>query len=121
MALTLKPSPIPFSTLPNLTTWNMLETLTYLLQACVLCHVFSQVGEVHKHQCASLAVSEDGRYLLTAGHNAVKVWDYNMKLDINSQVSVSVCMLFLIFILMHKENSFIPMSSLCHETLVSHR
>uniref|UniRef100_A0A8C7RGB2 WD repeat-containing protein 90 n=1 Tax=Oncorhynchus mykiss TaxID=8022 RepID=A0A8C7RGB2_ONCMY len=36
-----------------------------------------EVSKVHKHQCSSLAVSEDGRFLLTAGHNAVKVWDYN--------------------------------------------
>uniref|UniRef100_A0A4W6G2L9 WD repeat domain 90 n=1 Tax=Lates calcarifer TaxID=8187 RepID=A0A4W6G2L9_LATCA len=42
--------------------------------------------QVHKHQCSSLAVSEDSRFLLTAGHNAVKVWDYNMQLDVNSQV-----------------------------------
>lgn len=41
---------------------------------------------MHKHQCSSLAVSEDSRFLLTAGHNAVKVWDYNMQLGINSQV-----------------------------------
>lgn len=34
----------------------------------------------------SLSVSENGHYLLTAGHNAVKVWDYNMKLDVKSQV-----------------------------------
>ncbi|XP_066539496.1 WD repeat-containing protein 90 [Hoplias malabaricus] len=47
-----------------------------------------EVSEAHKDQCASLAVSEDGRYLLTAGHNAVKVWDYNMKLEINSQVYI---------------------------------
>lgn len=45
-----------------------------------------QVPKVHRHQCTSLAVSEDGRFLLTAGHNAVKVWDYNMQLDVNSQV-----------------------------------
>lgn len=45
-----------------------------------------QVSKVHKHQCSSLAVSEDSRFLLTAGHNAVKVWEYNMQLDINSQV-----------------------------------
>uniref|UniRef100_A0A4W5Q8V9 WD repeat-containing protein 90 n=1 Tax=Hucho hucho TaxID=62062 RepID=A0A4W5Q8V9_9TELE len=37
-----------------------------------------EVSKVHKHQCSSLAVSEDGRFLLTAGHNAVKVWDYNI-------------------------------------------
>lgn len=45
---------------------------------------------MHKDQCASLSVSEDGRYLLTAGHNAVKVWDYNMKMDVKSQVCVCV-------------------------------
>lgn len=45
-----------------------------------------QMSKVHKHQCSSLAVSEDSRFLLTAGHNALKVWDYNMQLDINSQV-----------------------------------
>uniref|UniRef100_A0A8C9YQW0 WD repeat-containing protein 90 n=1 Tax=Sander lucioperca TaxID=283035 RepID=A0A8C9YQW0_SANLU len=45
-----------------------------------------EVSKVHKHQCSSLAVSEDSRFLLTAGHNAVKVWEYNMQLDINSQV-----------------------------------
>ncbi|KAI4807351.1 hypothetical protein KUCAC02_027163 [Chaenocephalus aceratus] len=38
--------------------------------------------------CSSLAVSEDSRFLLTAGHNAVKVWDYNMQLHINSQMFI---------------------------------
>uniref|UniRef100_A0A672KHC3 WD repeat domain 90 n=1 Tax=Sinocyclocheilus grahami TaxID=75366 RepID=A0A672KHC3_SINGR len=47
-----------------------------------------QVSEVHKHQCVSLAVSEDGRYLLTAGQNSLKVWDYDMHLDINSQAFI---------------------------------
>ncbi|XP_058250376.1 WD repeat-containing protein 90 isoform X2 [Hemibagrus wyckioides] len=47
-----------------------------------------EVSEVQKDQCASLSVSEDGRYLLTAGHNVVKVWDYNMKLDVKSQVFI---------------------------------
>uniref|UniRef100_A0A8C1JFF9 WD repeat domain 90 n=1 Tax=Cyprinus carpio TaxID=7962 RepID=A0A8C1JFF9_CYPCA len=47
-----------------------------------------QVSEVHKHQCVSLAVSEDGRYLLTAGQNSLKVWDYDMHLDVNSQVFI---------------------------------
>lgn len=47
-----------------------------------------QVSEVHKHQCVSLAVSEDGRYLLTAGQNSLKVWDYDMQLDVNSQVFI---------------------------------
>ncbi|XP_072229948.1 WD repeat-containing protein 90 [Leuresthes tenuis] len=47
-----------------------------------------EVSKVHKHQCSSLAVSEDCRFLLTAGHNAVKVWDYNMQLHINSQMFI---------------------------------
>ncbi|KAK3551522.1 hypothetical protein QTP70_017350, partial [Hemibagrus guttatus] len=47
-----------------------------------------EVSEVHKDQCASLSVSEDGCYLLTAGHSAVKVWDYNMTLDVKSQVFI---------------------------------
>lgn len=49
-----------------------------------------QVSDVHKQQCSSLAVSEDGRFLLTAGHKAVKVWDYAMRLDVNSQVSAAI-------------------------------
>lgn len=47
-----------------------------------------EISEAHKDQCSSLSVSEDGRYLLTAGHNTVKVWDYNMKLDVKSQVFI---------------------------------
>ncbi|XP_039991620.1 WD repeat-containing protein 90 isoform X3 [Xiphias gladius] len=47
-----------------------------------------EMSKVHKHQCSSLAVSEDSRFLLTAGHNALKVWDYNMQLDINSQMFI---------------------------------
>ncbi|KAM6898195.1 WD repeat-containing protein 90 [Lycodopsis pacificus] len=47
-----------------------------------------EVSKVHKHQCSSLAVSEDSRFLLTAGHNAVKVWDYNMQLDVSSQMFI---------------------------------
>lgn len=53
--------------------------------------MYLQVSEVHKHQCVSLAVSEDGRYLLTAGQNSLKVWDYDMHLDVNSQVCVLEC------------------------------
>ncbi|KAM7370934.1 hypothetical protein PAMP_010443 [Pampus punctatissimus] len=44
-----------------------------------------EVPKVHKHRCSSLAVSDDSRFVLTAGHNAVKVWDYNMQLGVNSQ------------------------------------
>ncbi|XP_037546750.1 WD repeat-containing protein 90 [Nematolebias whitei] len=47
-----------------------------------------EVSKVHKQGCSSLAVSEDGQYLLTAGHNAVKVWDYHMQHHINSQMFI---------------------------------
>lgn len=65
---------------------------------------------MHKDQCASLSVSEDSRYLLTAGHNTVKVWDYNMKLDVKSQVRVLVCikkMCNLIFVFKGKFDSYV--------------
>uniref|UniRef100_W5M6P3 WD repeat domain 90 n=1 Tax=Lepisosteus oculatus TaxID=7918 RepID=W5M6P3_LEPOC len=47
-----------------------------------------EVSNVHKHVCSSLSVSEDGRFLLTAGHKAVKVWDYRMKHDTSYQVFI---------------------------------
>ncbi|KAF7204596.1 WD repeat-containing protein 90 isoform X2 [Nothobranchius furzeri] len=47
-----------------------------------------EASKVHKHLCSSLAVSEDGRFLLTAGHNAIKVWDYNMQYHHNSQMYI---------------------------------
>ncbi|MED6241311.1 hypothetical protein ATANTOWER_008505 [Ataeniobius toweri] len=47
-----------------------------------------QVSKVHQHPCSSLAVSEDSRFLLTSGHNAVKVWDYNMTHHVNSQMFI---------------------------------
>lgn len=48
--------------------------------------VFSQVSKVHNHHCLSLAVSDDNRFLLTAGHKTVKVWDYHMQPGITAQV-----------------------------------
>lgn len=48
----------------------------------------SQVSKVHNHSCLSLAVSDDSRFLLTAGHKTLKVWDYNMQFGINSQVKL---------------------------------
>lgn len=41
---------------------------------------------MHKLSCSSLALSKDGRYLLTAGDKVIKVWDYQMRFDINFQV-----------------------------------
>ncbi|XP_061455789.1 WD repeat-containing protein 90 isoform X2 [Rhineura floridana] len=46
------------------------------------------VSQVHKQSCSSLAFSSDARYLLTAGDRVVKVWDYGMRFDINSQVFI---------------------------------
>ncbi|XP_063791128.1 WD repeat-containing protein 90 isoform X4 [Pseudophryne corroboree] len=37
-----------------------------------------EVTQVHKPHCFSLAVSDDNRYLLTAGDRIVKVWDYSL-------------------------------------------
>ncbi|XP_076008450.1 WD repeat-containing protein 90 [Genypterus blacodes] len=47
-----------------------------------------EVSEVHRDPCSSLAVSEDSRFLLTAGHIAVKVWDYKMRQDIRTQMFI---------------------------------
>uniref|UniRef100_A0A8C3IR94 WD repeat-containing protein 90 n=1 Tax=Chrysemys picta bellii TaxID=8478 RepID=A0A8C3IR94_CHRPI len=47
-----------------------------------------EVSRVHKLSCSSLTLSEDARYLLTAGDRVVKVWDYQMRFDINFQVYI---------------------------------
>lgn len=41
---------------------------------------------MHKLSCSSLALSKDGRYLLTAGDKVIKVWDYRMRFAVNFQV-----------------------------------
>ena len=48
--------------------------------------LLSDVAHIHRTQCTAVSVSRDGRYLLTAGDNVVKVWDYGMTLDLNFQV-----------------------------------
>lgn len=65
------------------------ENIKYQISESIF--MYLQVSEMHKHQCVSLAVSEDGRYLLTAGQNSLKVWDYDMHLDVNSQVCLLEC------------------------------
>ncbi|XP_034049136.1 WD repeat-containing protein 90 [Thalassophryne amazonica] len=50
--------------------------------------LFHKVSNVHKHQCSSLAMSDDGQFLLTAANGAVNVWDYNMQRDVNSQILI---------------------------------
>uniref|UniRef100_A0A8C6J029 WD repeat domain 90 n=1 Tax=Melopsittacus undulatus TaxID=13146 RepID=A0A8C6J029_MELUD len=47
-----------------------------------------EVSPVHKVSCSSLALSKDGRYLLTAGDKVIKVWDYQMHSNINFQVYI---------------------------------
>ena len=44
------------------------------------------MSHIHRGECTALSVSQDGRYLLTAGDKMVKIWDYNMALDLNFQV-----------------------------------
>ncbi|XP_048351372.1 WD repeat-containing protein 90 [Sphaerodactylus townsendi] len=46
------------------------------------------VSQVHKESCSSLALSSDSRYLLTAGDRVIKVWDYGMRYEVNSQVFI---------------------------------
>ena len=48
--------------------------------------LLSEVSNIHRGECTSLAVDRTGRYLLTTGDRVVKVWDYSMALDLNFQV-----------------------------------
>lgn len=50
--------------------------------------LLSEVSNIHRGNCSSLAVSRDGKYLATAGDKVVKIWDYHMRLDINFQVFI---------------------------------
>ncbi|XP_075890586.1 WD repeat-containing protein 90 [Nelusetta ayraudi] len=51
-------------------------------------HLLREVSKVHSHHCLSLAVSDDSRFLLTAGHKTVKVWDYHMQPGIAAQMFI---------------------------------
>ncbi|XP_069124737.1 WD repeat-containing protein 90-like isoform X4 [Argopecten irradians] len=48
----------------------------------------SEVGNIHRTGCSTLAVTSSGRHLATGGDKVIKIWDYNMKLDINFQVFI---------------------------------
>ena len=48
--------------------------------------LLSEVGHTHSSECSSAVASDNGRYLVTAGNQVVKVWDYAMSLDLNFQV-----------------------------------
>lgn len=45
-----------------------------------------QLSGVHPTACPSLALSRDGRFLLTAADRAIKVWDYLMQANLGCQV-----------------------------------
>ncbi|XP_018863760.1 WD repeat-containing protein 90 isoform X7 [Parus major] len=47
-----------------------------------------EVSPVHRLTCSSFALSKDGQYLLTAGDKVIKVWDYQMRFNINFQVFI---------------------------------
>ncbi|KAG8432147.1 hypothetical protein GDO86_016689 [Hymenochirus boettgeri] len=47
-----------------------------------------EVTQVHKQPCSSMAVSADGRYLLTAGERLLKVWDQQLPGRVRPQVFI---------------------------------
>ena len=54
--------------------------------------LLSEVSNIHRSKCTSLAVDRTGKYLVTGGDKTVKVWDYSLSLDLNFQVlSVYTC------------------------------
>ncbi|KAM3917263.1 WD repeat-containing protein 90 [Leptodactylus fuscus] len=51
-------------------------------------HLTKEVTHVHKQSCCALAVSEDNRYLVTAGDRMVKVWDHGLAGSLRPQVFI---------------------------------
>ena len=49
--------------------------------------LLSEVPQLHRGRCSSMVVSEEGRYLVTAGDQVLKVWSYTMATELNFQVS----------------------------------
>ncbi|XP_027718740.1 WD repeat-containing protein 90 isoform X2 [Vombatus ursinus] len=47
-----------------------------------------QLSNVHQVACSALALSENGQFLLTTGDRAIKVWDFQMKLNTSFQVFI---------------------------------
>ncbi|WAQ96619.1 WDR90-like protein [Mya arenaria] len=50
--------------------------------------ILAEIEHVHKNSCSSLALTENGHYLATGGDKTIKIWDYNMKHDVNFQVFI---------------------------------
>ncbi|XP_019348592.1 WD repeat-containing protein 90 isoform X3 [Alligator mississippiensis] len=76
-------SPVPVGQLLVSTASNKVLVLD-----CKTGRLVREVSHVHKQYCSSLALSEDGRYMLTAGDRVIKVWDYRMSFNINFQVYI---------------------------------
>ncbi len=51
--------------------------------------LLSEAGHMHRKACSVARASKSGRYLLTAGDQVLKLWDYSMAMDINFQVRKS--------------------------------
>ena len=49
-----------------------------------------KIDGIQRSDCTAIDVSSDGRFLATAGDRVIKIWDYNMRLDINFQVSIDL-------------------------------
>lgn len=50
--------------------------------------ILAEVNNIHRSGCSTLTVTDNGRYLATGGDKTIKIWDYNMRLDINFQVFI---------------------------------
>ncbi len=62
--------------------------------------LLSSVGRIHRSMTDCLTTSSDGVYLATSGDNCIKIWDYEMRLEKNYQVSfmfLLLCTLSLLF------------------------
>ncbi|CAF0967584.1 unnamed protein product [Brachionus calyciflorus] len=50
--------------------------------------LISSLPKIHRALTDCLTVSNDGRFLITSGDNAIKVWDYNFRFDKNYQAFI---------------------------------
>jgi WD40 repeat protein len=50
--------------------------------------ILSSIVRIHKTNIDCLISSDDGRFLITSGDNAIKVWDYEMRMEQNFQTFI---------------------------------
>jgi WD40 repeat protein len=50
--------------------------------------LLSSITNICKSRADSICISNDGKFLVTSGDNVIKIWDYEMRLDKNFQVSL---------------------------------